>query len=36
VVKPLIPYMAVLIIGLLIIAFVPWISLGFLPKSMLQ
>jgi hypothetical protein len=27
------PYMIALIIGLLIIAFVPWISLGFLPKS---
>jgi tripartite ATP-independent transporter DctM subunit len=33
VVKPMLPYLAVLIIGLLIIAFVPWISLGFLPKS---
>jgi tripartite ATP-independent transporter DctM subunit len=33
VVRPMIPYMAALIIGLLIIAFVPWISLGFLPKS---
>jgi tripartite ATP-independent transporter DctM subunit len=33
VVKPMIPYMAALIIGLLIIAFVPWISLGFLPKA---
>ncbi len=33
VVKPMLPYMIALIIGLLIIAFVPWISLGFLPKS---
>ncbi|HEX3467247.1 MAG TPA: TRAP transporter large permease, partial [Candidatus Elarobacter sp.] len=36
VVRPLIPYMAALIIGLLIVAFVPWITLGFLPKAMLQ
>jgi tripartite ATP-independent transporter DctM subunit len=36
VVKPMVPYMAALIVGLLIIAFVPWISLGFLPKAMLQ
>ena len=33
VVKPMLPYMIALIIGLLIIAFVPWISLGFLPKT---
>jgi tripartite ATP-independent transporter DctM subunit len=36
VVKPMIPYMAALIVGLLIIAFVPWISLGFLPKALMQ
>jgi tripartite ATP-independent transporter DctM subunit len=36
VVKPMVPYMLALIVGLLIIAFVPWISLGFLPKAMLQ
>jgi tripartite ATP-independent transporter DctM subunit len=32
VVKPMVPYMIALMIGLLIVAFVPWISLGFLPK----
>jgi tripartite ATP-independent transporter DctM subunit len=36
VVKPMVPYMIALIVGLLIIAFVPWISLGFVPKNMLQ
>ncbi len=36
VVMPMMPYMAALIVGLLIVAFVPWISLGFLPKEMLQ
>ncbi|HEY4440308.1 MAG TPA: TRAP transporter large permease subunit [Candidatus Elarobacter sp.] len=30
VVKPLIPYMVALLVGLLLVAFVPWISLGFL------
>ena len=33
VVKPMIPYLVALMIGLLIVAFVPWISLGFLPKA---
>jgi TRAP-type C4-dicarboxylate transport system permease large subunit len=33
VVKAILPYLAALLIGLLIIAFVPWISLGFLPKT---
>jgi tripartite ATP-independent transporter DctM subunit len=33
VVKPMVPYMIALMIGLLIVAFVPWISLGFLPKT---
>jgi tripartite ATP-independent transporter DctM subunit len=32
VVKPMVPYMIALLIGLLIVAYVPWISLGFLPK----
>ena len=32
VVRPLLPYMIALLIGLLIVAYVPWISLGFLPK----
>jgi tripartite ATP-independent transporter DctM subunit len=29
-IKPLLPYLAALIIGLVIVAFVPWISIGFL------
>jgi len=33
VVRPLIPYLIALLIGLLIVAYVPWISLGFLPKA---
>ncbi|MEA2718811.1 MAG: hypothetical protein QOJ39_675 [Candidatus Eremiobacteraeota bacterium] len=33
VVKPMIPYLVALIIGLLIVAYVPWISLGFLSKT---
>ena len=33
VVKAMVPYMIALIIGLLLIAFIPWISLGFLPKA---
>src|ERR1035437_1399467 len=33
VVKTMVPYMIALMIGLLIVAFVPWISLGFLPKT---
>ncbi|HEY0395640.1 MAG TPA: TRAP transporter large permease subunit [Candidatus Elarobacter sp.] len=33
VVRPLIPYLIALIIGLLIVAYVPWISLGFLPAG---
>jgi tripartite ATP-independent transporter DctM subunit len=35
-VRPMIKYMVALLIALLIIAFVPWISLGFLPKQLLQ
>jgi tripartite ATP-independent transporter DctM subunit len=35
-VQPMIKYMAALVIALLIIAFVPWISLGFLPQQLLQ
>jgi tripartite ATP-independent transporter DctM subunit len=33
VVKPILPYLGALLVALLIIAFVPWISTGFLPKS---
>ncbi|HEV3088703.1 MAG TPA: TRAP transporter large permease subunit [Candidatus Elarobacter sp.] len=33
VVKPMLPYLIALMIGLLIVAYVPWISLGFLPKA---
>jgi len=33
VVKPILPYLGALLVALLIIAFVPWISLGFLPKT---
>ena len=33
VVRPILPYLAALLLALLIIAFVPWISLGFLPKA---
>ena len=33
VVKPILPYLAALLVALLLIAFVPWISLGFLPKA---
>jgi tripartite ATP-independent transporter DctM subunit len=33
VVRPMIPYLIALLIGLLIVAYVPWISLGFLPKT---
>jgi tripartite ATP-independent transporter DctM subunit len=33
VVRPLIPYLIALLIGLLIVAYVPWISLGFLPRA---
>ncbi|HYW54272.1 MAG TPA: TRAP transporter large permease subunit [Dongiaceae bacterium] len=33
VVRPLIPYLIALLIGLLIVAYVPWISLGFLPAN---
>ena len=32
VVRPILPYLGALFIALLVIAFVPWISLGFLPK----
>jgi tripartite ATP-independent transporter DctM subunit len=33
VVKPMLPYIGVLLVALLIIAFVPWISTGFLPPT---
>jgi tripartite ATP-independent transporter DctM subunit len=33
VVRPMIPYLIALLVGLLIVAYVPWISLGFLPKT---
>ena len=33
VVKPILPYLGALLVALLVIAFVPWISLGFLPKT---
>jgi tripartite ATP-independent transporter DctM subunit len=33
VVKPMLPYIGALLIALLIVAFVPWISIGFLPKQ---
>ncbi len=33
VVRPLMPYFVALIVGLLLVGFVPWISLGFLPKN---
>jgi TRAP-type C4-dicarboxylate transport system permease large subunit len=33
VVKPILPYLAALLVSLLLIAFIPWISLGFLPKA---
>jgi tripartite ATP-independent transporter DctM subunit len=33
VVRPMIPYLAAVVIGLLIVAYVPWISLGFLAKG---
>jgi tripartite ATP-independent transporter DctM subunit len=33
VVRPLMPYLIALLIGLLIVAYVPWISLGFLPAN---
>lgn len=36
VVKPMLPYLAALFIALLLVAFIPWISLGFLPKAQLQ
>ncbi len=32
VVRPIVPYLAALLAALLLIAFVPWISIGFLPK----
>ena len=32
VVRPILPYLAALLISLLLIAFIPWLSLGFLPK----
>jgi TRAP-type C4-dicarboxylate transport system permease large subunit len=33
VVRPLLPYFIALIVGLLIVAYVPWVSLGFLGKG---
>jgi TRAP-type C4-dicarboxylate transport system permease large subunit len=33
VVKPILPYLAALLVSLLLIAYIPWISLGFLPKA---
>ena len=33
VVKPMLPYLGALVVALLLIAFIPWISLGFLPKT---
>jgi tripartite ATP-independent transporter DctM subunit len=33
VVKPILPYLGALVVALLLIAFIPWISLGFLPKA---
>ncbi|HTD38841.1 MAG TPA: TRAP transporter large permease subunit, partial [Candidatus Limnocylindrales bacterium] len=33
VVRPLFPYLLALLIGLLLVAYVPWISLGFLPPG---
>ena len=35
-VVPILPYLAALIVALLVIAFVPWISLGFLHQAQLQ
>jgi tripartite ATP-independent transporter DctM subunit len=32
-VVPILPYLGVLIVGLLVVAYVPWISLGFLPAN---
>ena len=32
-VLPMLPYLGALVVALLIIAYVPWISLGFLPKA---
>jgi tripartite ATP-independent transporter DctM subunit len=32
-VRPILPYLAVLFVALLIVAYVPWISLGFLPAN---
>jgi TRAP-type C4-dicarboxylate transport system permease large subunit len=32
-VKPMLPYLGALVIALLIVAFVPWISLGFLHQQ---
>ena len=33
VVKPIVPYLGALLVALLLIAFIPWISLGFLKTS---
>ena len=33
VVKPMLPYLGALFLALLLIAFIPWISLGFLGKT---
>jgi tripartite ATP-independent transporter DctM subunit len=35
-VRPMLPYLGALVLALLLIAYVPWISLGFLPKAQLQ
>jgi tripartite ATP-independent transporter DctM subunit len=32
-VRPMLPYLGVLVVALLIVAYVPWISLGFLPAN---
>jgi tripartite ATP-independent transporter DctM subunit len=32
-VLPILPYLGVLLVGLLVVAYVPWISLGFLPAN---
>ena len=30
--RPLIPYMVMLVLGVILVAGIPWISIGFLPK----
>jgi tripartite ATP-independent transporter DctM subunit len=34
VVRPILPYLGALLLALLIVAYVPWISIGFLPKTL--